>query len=110
MSPYRGWLLANSDVPLADRSSRRHRRTHPRRRSIREEVAAHQEVRVLRSLAARLRNRRAQTGIDVRVMLNPARRGGEHENEATHKKLERAGVSVLDSNPAFDVTHEKLML
>ena len=43
-------------------------------------------------------------------MLNPARRGGQHENEATHKKLERAGVSVLDSNPAFDDTHEKSML
>jgi phosphatidylserine/phosphatidylglycerophosphate/cardiolipin synthase-like enzyme len=49
-------------------------------------------------------------GVHVRVMLNPARRGGEHENEETHKKLVRAGVSVLDSNPAFDVTHEKSML
>ena len=49
-------------------------------------------------------------GVNVRVMLNPARRGGEHENEATHQKLARAGVTVLDSNPAFDVTHEKSML
>jgi phosphatidylserine/phosphatidylglycerophosphate/cardiolipin synthase-like enzyme len=49
-------------------------------------------------------------GVNVRVMLNPARRGGEHENEETHKKLVRAGVTVLDSNPAFDVTHEKSML
>jgi len=49
-------------------------------------------------------------GVNVRVMLNPARRGGEHENEETHKKLVQAGVTVLDSNPAFDVTHEKSML
>ena len=51
-----------------------------------------------------------QRGVKVRVMLNPARRGGEHENEATCKKLAHVGVEVLDSNPAFDVTHEKSML
>ena len=46
-------------------------------------------------------------GVKVLVMLNPARRGGEPENEATRKKLEKAGVKVIDSNPAFAVTHEK---
>src|SRR5262245_37442293 len=51
-----------------------------------------------------------QRGVKVRVMLNPARRGGEHENEGTRKKLAHAGVDVIDSNPAFDVTHEKSML
>ena len=49
-------------------------------------------------------------GVNVRVMLNPARRGGEPENEATRKKLEKAGVEVIDSNPAFAVTHEKSMV
>jgi cardiolipin synthase A/B len=49
-------------------------------------------------------------GVKVRVMLNPARRGGEPENEATRKKLEKAGVNVIDSNPAFAVTHEKSMV
>ena len=49
-------------------------------------------------------------GVKVRVMLNPARRGGEPENEATRKKLEKAGVEVIDSNPAFAVTHEKSMV
>jgi cardiolipin synthase A/B len=49
-------------------------------------------------------------GVKVRVMLNPARRGGEPENEATRKKLEKAGVTVIDSNPAFAVTHEKSMV
>ena len=49
-------------------------------------------------------------GVKVRVMLNPARRGGEPENEATRKKLEKAGIEVLDSNPDFAVTHEKSMV
>ena len=49
-------------------------------------------------------------GVKVRVMLNPARRGGEPENVATRKKLEKAGVEVIDSNPAFSVTHEKSMV
>src|SRR5262247_519420 len=49
-------------------------------------------------------------GVKVRVMLNPARRGGEPENEATRKKLEKVGVTVIDSNPAFVVTHEKSMV
>ena len=49
-------------------------------------------------------------GVKVLVMLNPARRGGEPENEATRKKLEKAGIKVIDSNPAFAVTHEKSMV
>ena len=51
-----------------------------------------------------------QRGVKVRVMLNPARRSGEAENEATHKKLAQVGVEVIDTNPAFDVTHEKSMV
>lgn len=49
-------------------------------------------------------------GVKVRVMLNPARRGGEPENEATRKALEDAGIEVADSNPAIDITHEKSMV
>jgi phosphatidylserine/phosphatidylglycerophosphate/cardiolipin synthase-like enzyme len=49
-------------------------------------------------------------GVDVRVMLNPARRSGETENEESRRKLVEAGVAVLDSNPAFDLTHEKSMV
>jgi cardiolipin synthase A/B len=49
-------------------------------------------------------------GVDVRVMLNPKRRSGEEENSESRAALEKAGVSVLDSNPAFDVTHEKSMV
>jgi len=49
-------------------------------------------------------------GVKVRIMLNPARRSGVEVNEATRKTLAHAGVEVLDSNPAFDVTHEKSMV
>lgn len=49
-------------------------------------------------------------GVHVRVMLNPARRSGQSENTETHKRLKAAGIDVQDSNPAFDVTHEKSMV
>jgi len=49
-------------------------------------------------------------GVKTQVMLNPARRSGEAENQATRKQLEHAGVEVKDSNPAFDLTHEKSMV
>jgi phosphatidylserine/phosphatidylglycerophosphate/cardiolipin synthase-like enzyme len=49
-------------------------------------------------------------GVDVRVMLNPARRSGEEDNEATRRRLERGGVQVKDSNPAVELTHEKSMV
>ncbi|WP_374692219.1 phospholipase D-like domain-containing protein [Accumulibacter sp.] len=51
-----------------------------------------------------------QRGVRVRVMLNPARRSGEAENKASRKMLEDAGVEVADSNPAFDITHEKSLV
>jgi cardiolipin synthase len=46
-------------------------------------------------------------GVNVRVMLNPSRRSGESENKDSRKHLEAGGVEVIDSNPAYDVTHEK---
>ena len=49
-------------------------------------------------------------GVDVRVMLNPARRSGEEENNESRKLLIDSGIDVLDSNPAFDLTHEKSMV
>jgi cardiolipin synthase len=49
-------------------------------------------------------------GVNVQVMLNPSRRDGESENKETAKKLKAAGVAVLDTNPEFDVTHEKSMV
>lgn len=49
-------------------------------------------------------------GVQVRIMLNPARRSGEKENDASRRLLTEAGVQVIDSNPVFDVTHEKSMV
>lgn len=49
-------------------------------------------------------------GVKVKVMLNPARRNGEDENEDTRAKLEAAGIQVHDSNPCFVITHEKSMV
>src|SRR5271169_5153286 len=49
-------------------------------------------------------------GVNVRVMLNPARRDGESENKETHMKLVAAGVKFIDSNLEYDVTHEKSMV
>ncbi|HWY56743.1 MAG TPA: phospholipase D-like domain-containing protein [Terriglobales bacterium] len=51
-----------------------------------------------------------QRGVKVRIMLNPARRDGESENKESRKKLEAGGVDVTDSNPEYDVTHEKSMV
>jgi cardiolipin synthase A/B len=51
-----------------------------------------------------------QRGVKVRIMLNPARRDGEKENDKTRELLTAAGIEVIDSNPIFDVTHEKSMV
>jgi cardiolipin synthase len=51
-----------------------------------------------------------ERGVNVKVMLNPARRSGEEENEITRKVLEEAGVNVKDTNPFFGLTHEKSMV
>jgi len=49
-------------------------------------------------------------GLKVRIMLNPARRSGESENQDSRKELESGDVEVIDSNPEYDVTHEKSMV
>ena len=49
-------------------------------------------------------------GVKVRVMLNPARRSGEAENQQSRAALLEGTVEVEDSNPAFDLTHEKSMV
>lgn len=51
-----------------------------------------------------------ERGVNVKVMLNPARRSGEEENEITRKVLEEAGINVKDTNPFFGLTHEKSMV
>jgi cardiolipin synthase A/B len=49
-------------------------------------------------------------GVSVRVMLNPERRDGEKDNAETRETLINAGIEVIDSNPCFDLTHEKSMV
>ncbi len=49
-------------------------------------------------------------GVRVRIMLNPTRRSGEKENDDSRKMLTDAGIEVMDSNPAFGLTHEKSMV
>jgi cardiolipin synthase len=49
-------------------------------------------------------------GVDVRVMLNPARRNGEDDNAAARKALAKGGVVVRDSSPDFELTHEKSLV
>jgi cardiolipin synthase len=51
-----------------------------------------------------------ERGVKVWVMLNAARRSGQDDNKAVRKALEKAGVHLADSNPAFGVTHEKSMV
>ncbi len=51
-----------------------------------------------------------QRGVKVRVMLNPERRDGEKENAESREALSAAGIEVIDSNPCFDLTHEKSMV
>ncbi|WP_078312943.1 MULTISPECIES: phospholipase D-like domain-containing protein [unclassified Mycobacterium] len=50
---------------------------------------------------------RCQAGVDVRVMLNPQRSGGDRANDDTFETLSTAGVKVAWSSPKFYVTHEK---
>jgi phosphatidylserine/phosphatidylglycerophosphate/cardiolipin synthase-like enzyme len=51
-----------------------------------------------------------QRGVNVRVMLNPARRNGKSENAKARKALLAAGVKVRDSSAAFALTHQKSMV
>ena len=50
---------------------------------------------------------RSRTGVDVRVMLNAQRSGGDRANDETYEELKSAGIDVQWSNPKFYVTHEK---
>jgi cardiolipin synthase len=49
-------------------------------------------------------------GVNVRVMLNPARRDGTSDNDAAQKMLKDAGIAVRDSSAEFAVTHQKSMV
>jgi phosphatidylserine/phosphatidylglycerophosphate/cardiolipin synthase-like enzyme len=48
---------------------------------------------------------RKKVGVDVRVMLNAARSGGDRANDETYEQFSDAGIAVQWSNPKFYVTH-----
>jgi len=50
---------------------------------------------------------RRSAGVDVRVMLNAARSGGDRANDETFARFEAAGIAVQWASPNFYVTHEK---
>jgi phosphatidylserine/phosphatidylglycerophosphate/cardiolipin synthase-like enzyme len=74
-------------------------------RTLRVKMFVFSDPSLLRAVVAAKRR-----GVKVRVMLNPARRSGEHDNDATRKALERVDIDVKDANPAFHLTHEKSMV
>lgn len=49
-------------------------------------------------------------GVAVRVMLNPSRFTGEHDNDEAFDLFKKAEVPVKDTNPQFPITHEKSMV
>jgi len=50
---------------------------------------------------------RKKSGVDVHVMLNAARSGGDRANDETYEQFLNAGIAVQWSSPKFYVTHEK---
>jgi cardiolipin synthase A/B len=50
---------------------------------------------------------RKKAGVEVRVMLNPKRSGGDRANDDTYDYFKKNDVSVQWANPKFYVTHEK---
>ncbi|MCV7227639.1 phospholipase D-like domain-containing protein [Mycolicibacterium komossense] len=50
---------------------------------------------------------RKNAGLDVRVMLNAKRSGGDRANDDTFERFVNAGIAVQWSSPSFYVTHEK---
>ena len=51
-----------------------------------------------------------QRGVKVRVMLNPSRFTGEHDNDEAFAFFKKEGVPVQETNPQFPITHEKSMV
>lgn len=78
---------------------------HASTRSVRIKMFAFSHRPLLEAVVAAHRR-----GVDVKVMLNPERRDGETDNDAAREMLAQFGIEVRESNPAFDLTHEKSMV
>ncbi len=51
-----------------------------------------------------------QRGVKVRVMLNPSRFTGEHDNDEAFDFFKKEGIPVQETNPQYPITHEKSMV
>jgi len=49
-------------------------------------------------------------GVKIRVMLNPSRFTGEHDNDEAFELFKKAKVPIKDTNPKYPITHEKSMV
>ena len=78
---------------------------HDARKSLRIKMFVFCDAQILEAVIQAHRR-----GVKIRIMLNPARRDGETENAETRRRLEAEGIAVIDSTPAFDLTHEKSMV
>jgi cardiolipin synthase len=78
---------------------------HSAQHSIRVKMFVFSDPTLIESLMAAHKR-----GVSVRVMLNAERRDGEKENSESRSTLISAGIEVIDSNPLFDLTHEKSMV
>ena len=74
-------------------------------KSLRIKMFSLSDQEVLNALAAARKRK-----VKIRVLLNPARHSGEIQNRGSRNVLLEAGIDVLDTNPAFEVTHEKSMV
>jgi cardiolipin synthase len=74
-------------------------------RSVRIKMFAFSHPALLEAVVAAHRR-----GVDIKVMLNPERRDGVTDNDTAREMLQRFGIEVRHSNPAFDLTHEKSMV
>jgi cardiolipin synthase len=98
--------MSRSLIVLPDDSARPiHAAIESAARTLRIKMFVFSDPALLKAVIAAKRR-----GVHVRVMLNPARRSGETDNEATSKALVRAGIEVKEPNPAFALTHEKSMV
>ena len=75
------------------------------RQSLRIKMFSLSEPRVLDALLKAHKRK-----VNIRVLLNPARRNGEIQNRGSRQVLLEAGIDILDTNPSFAVTHEKSMV
>jgi cardiolipin synthase len=78
---------------------------HTAAKSLRIKMFSLSDPRVLSALVKAHKRK-----VKIRVLLNPARHSGEIQNRGARTLLQEAGIDVLDTHPAFAVTHEKSMV